>query len=52
MLLDDESLQNFWNKGMCSVTGSSLGVEAIGEFQTMTNLTQRSLTPILSAASR
>ena len=38
MLLDDESLQNFWNKGMGSVTGSSLGVEAIGEFQTMTNL--------------
>jgi len=38
LLLDDESLQNFWNKGMGSVTGSSLGVEAIGEFQTMTNL--------------
>jgi len=38
MLLDDESLQNFWNKGMGSVTGSSLGVEAIAEFQTLTNL--------------
>ena len=38
LLLDDESLQNFWNKGMGSVTGSSLGVEAIGEFQTLTNL--------------
>jgi hypothetical protein len=35
--LDDENLQNFWNKGMGSVTGSSLGVEAIGEFQTLTN---------------
>src|SRR5581483_3444935 len=37
ILLDDESLQNFWNKGMGSVTGSSLGVEAIAEFQTLTN---------------
>jgi hypothetical protein len=37
ILLDDESLQNFWNKGMGSVTGSSLGVEAIGEFATLTN---------------
>ena len=37
ILMDDESLQNFWNKGMGSVTGSSLGVEAIGEFQTLTN---------------
>jgi hypothetical protein len=36
-LLDDESIQNFWNKGMSSVSGSSLGVEAIGEFQTLTN---------------
>jgi hypothetical protein len=36
ILLDDESLQNFWNKGMGSVTGSSLGVEAIAEFQTLT----------------
>ena len=37
ILLDDENLQNFWNKGMGSVVGSSLGVEAIGEFQTLTN---------------
>src|SRR5579871_2387506 len=37
ILLDDENLQNFWNKGMGSITGSSLGVEAIGEFQTLTN---------------
>ena len=37
ILLDDESLQNYWNKGISSVMGSSLGVEAIGEFQTLTN---------------
>lgn len=37
ILMDNESLQNFWNKGMGSVTGSSLGVEAIAEFQTLTN---------------
>lgn len=37
ILLDDENLQSFWNNGMGSVTGSSLGVEAIGEFQTLTN---------------
>ena len=37
ILLDDESLENFWGKGISSVLGSSLGVEAIGEFQTMTN---------------
>jgi hypothetical protein len=37
LLLDDENLQNFWDKGMGSVMGSSLGVEAIGEFQTLTN---------------
>jgi hypothetical protein len=37
LLLDDEPLQNYWNKGMGSITGSSLGVEAIGEFQTLVN---------------
>ena len=37
ILLDDQNLQNFWNNGMGSITGSSLGVEAIGEFQTLTN---------------
>ena len=37
ILLDDENLQNFWNKGIGSVTGTSLGMEAIGEFQTLTN---------------
>ncbi len=37
ILLDDENLQNFWSKGMGSVMGTSLGIEAIGEFQTLTN---------------
>jgi len=37
ILLDDESLQSITNNGMGSTTGSSLGVEAIGEFQTLTN---------------
>lgn len=37
ILLDDETLQNFWNKGMGSITGTSLGIEAIGEFQTLTD---------------
>jgi hypothetical protein len=37
LLLDDENLQGFWSKGMSSITGSSLGVEAIGEFQLLTN---------------
>jgi hypothetical protein len=37
ILLDDENLQSYWNKGMGSITGSSLGIEAIGEFQTLTN---------------
>ena len=36
-MLDDENLQSFWNNGISSITGSSLGVEAIGEFQTLTN---------------
>jgi len=37
ILLDDENIVNFWNRGMGSITGTSLGVEAIGEFQTLTN---------------
>ena len=37
ILLDDENLQSITNNGMGSTTGSSLGVEAIGEFQTLTN---------------
>jgi len=37
LLLDNENLQTFWNRGLASVLGTSLGVEAIGEFQTLTN---------------
>ncbi len=37
LLLDDENMQTFWNRGLASITGSSLGVEAISEFQTLTN---------------
>jgi hypothetical protein len=37
ILLDDENLQSFWNNGISSITGSSLGVEAIGEYQSLTN---------------
>ena len=37
IMLDDENLQSFWNNGVSSITGSSLGVEAIAEFQTLTN---------------
>ena len=37
ILLDDEDLQNFYRRGVGTVTGTSLGVEAIAEFQTLTN---------------
>ncbi len=37
LLLDDENMQTFWNRGLASISGSSLGIEAIGEFQTLTN---------------
>jgi carboxypeptidase family protein len=37
LLMDDQNLTNFYNRGIGSITGSSLGVEAIGEFQTLTN---------------
>src|SRR5258708_17948273 len=36
-LMDDQSLETFYNRGLGSITGTSLGVEAIGEFQTLTN---------------
>jgi Carboxypeptidase regulatory-like domain/TonB dependent receptor len=36
-LMDDQNLQTFYNRGLGSITGSSLGVESIGEFQTLTN---------------
>jgi len=37
ILMDDENLQGFSNRGIGSITGSSLGIESIGEFQTLTN---------------
>jgi hypothetical protein len=37
LLMDDQNLQNFYNHGIGSITGTSLGVESIGEFQTLTN---------------
>ncbi|MGD0956706.1 MAG: TonB-dependent receptor [Candidatus Acidiferrales bacterium] len=37
-LLDNQDLEGYWNKGAgVSVTGNSLGVEAIAEFQLLTN---------------
>lgn len=37
ILMDDESVLNFFRRGMGTVTGSSLGMEAMAEFQTLTN---------------
>src|SRR5215475_12245655 len=38
MLLDNENIQNWWQRGTgAAVTGTSLGIEAIAEFQTLTN---------------
>ena len=37
ILLDDENLQNFSNKGISSILGTSLGIDGIAEFQTLTN---------------
>lgn len=37
LLMDDQSLETFYNRGLGSITGSSLGMDAIGEFQTLTN---------------
>ena len=37
-LLDSTDIQDFWNHGTgSSATGTSLGIEAIAEFQTLTN---------------
>jgi len=36
-LMDDQNLETFYNRGLGSITGTSLGVESIGEFQTLTN---------------
>src|SRR6266446_6971551 len=37
LLLDDESIVNFWKRGIGTITGSSLGMEAMAEFQALTN---------------
>ena len=38
LLLDNTNIQTFWNHGSgAGILGTSLGVEAIGEFQTLTN---------------
>ena len=37
LLMDDQSLETFYNRGLGSITGSSLGVDAISEFQLLTN---------------
>jgi hypothetical protein len=37
ILMDDENLQGFSNRGIGSISGSSLGIESIAEFQTLTN---------------
>jgi hypothetical protein len=37
LLLDDESIVNYWNRGVGTITGSSLGMEAMAEFQALTN---------------
>jgi len=37
LLMDDQSLETFYNRGLGSITGTSLGMDAIGEFQTLTN---------------
>ncbi len=39
LLLDDQSVQNFWGHGMGSPTlGTSLGIESVAEFQTLTGV--------------
>jgi hypothetical protein len=37
IIMDDESIDNFFRRGMGTITGSSLGMEAMAEFQTLTN---------------
>ena len=35
--MDDEAIDNFFRRGMGTITGSSLGMEGMAEFQTLTN---------------
>ncbi len=37
LMMDDEAIDNFFRRGMGTITGSSLGMEAMAEFQTLTN---------------
>ena len=37
LLMDDEAIDNFFRRGMGTITGSSLGMEAMAEFQTLIN---------------
>ena len=38
VLLDDTDVQNYWNRGSgAGVLGTSMGIDAIAEFQTLTN---------------
>ena len=37
LLMDDQSLATFFNRGLASITGTSLGVDGIAEFQMLTN---------------
>ena len=37
ILQDDESVNNFFNRGVGTITGTSLGMEGMAEFQTLTN---------------
>lgn len=37
ILMDDQNMQGFSNRGIGSISGSSLGIESIGEFETLVN---------------
>ena len=37
LMMDDESIDNFFRRGMGTITGSSLGMEGMAEFQILTN---------------
>ncbi len=37
LMMDDEAIDNFFKRGMGTITGSSLGMEGMAEFQILTN---------------
>jgi hypothetical protein len=37
LMMDDETIDNFFRRGMGTITGSSPGMEGIAEFQIFTN---------------